>query len=62
MLNGVCSFKPKLRNSMVSSLITVFMQRRKEIVHISLGAKALNELLGGGLETKCITEIYGEYR
>lgn len=31
-------------------------------MHISLGARALNELLGGGLETKCITEIYGEYR
>jgi meiotic recombination protein DMC1 len=37
-------------------------QRRKEVVHISMGAKALNELLGGGIESKCITEIYGEYR
>ena len=32
------------------------------MVHISMGAKALNELLGGGIESKCITEIYGEYR
>ncbi|KAK9833274.1 hypothetical protein WJX81_001649 [Elliptochloris bilobata] len=37
-------------------------QRRKEVVRISLGAKALNELLGGGLESRCITEVFGEYR
>lgn len=38
------------------------MQRSKEIVKISLGAQAINELLSGGLESRCITEIYGEYR
>ena len=38
------------------------MQRSKEIVKISFGAAALNELLGGGLESKCITEMFGEYR
>jgi meiotic recombination protein DMC1 len=38
------------------------LQRSKEIVKISLGAQAINELLGGGLESKCITEIYGEFR
>ena len=38
------------------------MQRAKEIVKISLGASAVNELLGGGLESRCITEIYGEFR
>ena len=38
------------------------MQRSKEITKISFGATALNELLGGGLETKCITEMFGEYR
>eukprot|EP00983_Pelagomonas_calceolata_P055480 1144163-Pelagomonas_calceolata.AAC.4 len=26
------------------------------------GSRAVDELLGGGLETKSITEIYGEYR
>ncbi|BDA48492.1 Meiotic recombination protein DMC1 homolog A [Coccomyxa sp. Obi] len=41
---------------------TVEQQRSKEIVKISLGAQAINELLGGGLESKCITEIYGEFR
>ena len=38
------------------------MQRQKEIVKISVGAEAVNELLGGGIESRCITEIYGEFR
>ncbi len=38
------------------------MQRTKDIAKISLGAEAVNELLGGGLETKCITEMFGEFR
>ncbi|GMH42002.1 hypothetical protein BSKO_09921 [Bryopsis sp. KO-2023] len=37
-------------------------QRQREIVKITTGAQALNELLGGGFETKAITEIFGEYR
>nr|AKI32385.1 DNA meiotic recombinase 1 [Watanabea reniformis] len=40
----------------------VEVQRSKEIAKISFGAEAVNELLGGGLETKCITEMFGEYR
>ena len=40
----------------------LLLQRAKEIVKISLGASAVNELLGGGLESRCITEIYGEFR
>ena len=38
------------------------MQRAKEIIRINMGAEQLNELLGGGLESKAITEMYGEYR
>ena len=37
-------------------------QRSKEIVKISTGSKALNELLEGGIESKCITEMFGEFR
>jgi hypothetical protein len=37
-------------------------QRAKDITKISFGADAVNELLGGGLETKCITEMFGEFR
>ena len=37
-------------------------QRTKEIVKISTGCAALNELLQGGIESKCITEMFGEFR
>lgn len=40
----------------------VCLQRQREIVRISTGATALDTLLGGGMETKCITELYGEFR
>ena len=39
-----------------------YLQRAKEIVRINFVAQAINELLGGGLETKAITEMFGEYR
>ena len=38
------------------------VQRAREIVKINFGAQQVNELLGGGLETKAITEMFGEYR
>lgn len=31
-------------------------------MRISTGSVALDNLLGGGIETKALTEIYGEYR
>ncbi|KAL3139027.1 Meiotic recombination protein dmc1 [Trebouxia sp. C0010 RCD-2024] len=37
-------------------------QRAREIVRINFGADQVNELLGGGLESKAITEMFGEYR
>jgi hypothetical protein len=38
-------------------------QRQREIVRITCGSSAVDTLLGGGLaETKCITEMYGEFR
>lgn len=38
------------------------VQRAREIVRINFGAEQINELLGGGLESKAITEMFGEYR
>lgn len=38
------------------------LQQRGEIIRLSTGAQALDDILGGGLETGSITEIYGEYR
>ncbi|KAL4442072.1 hypothetical protein ABPG77_011333 [Micractinium sp. CCAP 211/92] len=37
-------------------------EQRSELLMISTGCTAFNEILGGGLETGSITELYGEYR
>ena len=39
----------------------LILERRKSISKITTGSKALDELLGGGLETQAITETYGEF-
>lgn len=41
---------------------TEFHQRRAEIVYITTGSQELDKLLGGGLETGSITEMFGEFR
>ncbi|MDK2372540.1 MAG: DNA repair and recombination protein RadA [Candidatus Korarchaeota archaeon] len=38
-----------------------YYQQRKVVQRITTGSKALDELLGGGVETQSITEIYGPY-
>lgn len=40
---------------------TVVLERRKKLGRITLNAKALDELLGGGVETQAITEFAGEF-
>lgn len=40
---------------------TEIYKRRQTIDKISTGSKNLDELLGGGVETQAITEVYGEY-
>ncbi|CAL5392750.1 unnamed protein product [Camellia sinensis] len=35
---------------------------RKSVVRITTGSQALDELLGGGIETRAITETFGEFR
>jgi DNA repair protein RadA len=37
-------------------------EHRKNIARISTNNKELDDLLGGGIETGCITEFYGEFR
>lgn len=37
-------------------------QRRAEVVYITSGSRELDRLLGGGLETGSITELFGEFR
>ncbi|XP_074295357.1 meiotic recombination protein DMC1 homolog isoform X4 [Silene latifolia] len=36
--------------------------KRKSVVRITTGSQALDELLGGGIETSAITETFGEFR
>ncbi|KAH8835716.1 Rad51-domain-containing protein [Flagelloscypha sp. PMI_526] len=36
--------------------------RRSELIHITTGSKQLDSLLGGGIETGAITELFGEFR
>lgn len=38
------------------------LQIRKNVKRLTTGSKALDDLLGGGVETQAITEFYGEYR
>jgi len=37
------------------------LKMRENVGRISTGSAALNELLGGGIETQCISEFYGAY-
>jgi len=37
-------------------------EERKNLKKISTGSPNLDEILGGGIETKALTEFYGEYR
>jgi DNA repair protein RadA len=39
----------------------VLLERRKEVGKLTTCSKAFDELIGGGVETQAITEIYGEY-
>ncbi|PIN89221.1 DNA repair and recombination protein RadA [Candidatus Pacearchaeota archaeon CG10_big_fil_rev_8_21_14_0_10_35_13] len=38
-----------------------FEKKRKEVIKITTGSQNLNALLGGGVETKSITEAFGAY-
>jgi len=52
-----------VRSSMALPFIRVdeLMRMRQSISRLTTGSKAIDELLGGGLETQTITEFYGEY-
>ncbi len=40
---------------------TEIHSRRSELVHISTGSTGLDTILGGGIETGAITELFGEW-
>jgi DNA repair protein RadA len=37
------------------------LRQRQNVARLTTGSKAIDEILGGGLETQTITEFYGEY-
>lgn len=39
-----------------------FLNKRKDVIRLSTGSTALDALLGGGVETMAITEVFGEFR
>ncbi len=39
-----------------------FLEKRKDLVYLTTGSKNLDTLLGSGIETGSITEIFGEFR
>lgn len=51
-----------LANNMNFITATEYYKKREDIVKITTGSTKLDELLGGGIETGSITEIFGEFR
>ncbi|MFQ6081651.1 MAG: DNA repair and recombination protein RadA, partial [Candidatus Bathyarchaeia archaeon] len=51
------------RSSMALSFIRAdeLLKMRQNVLRLTTGSRAMDELLGGGLETQAITEFYGEY-
>jgi len=51
------------RSSMALSFIRAdeLLKTRQNVLRLTTGSRAMDELLGGGLETQTITEFYGEY-
>ena len=41
---------------------STFFEKRQSMVQLSTGSASLDQLLGGGVETGSITEIFGEFR
>ncbi|MCO5600421.1 hypothetical protein L7F22_054534 [Adiantum nelumboides] len=50
----------KLRLPYVS--VKLCTLQRKSMVHITTGSRALDDILGGGIETLALTEAFGEFR
>jgi len=51
------------RNSIALTFVRAdeLMRMKENVLRLGTGSKALDELIGGGLESQTITEFYGEY-
>ncbi|KAF0504899.1 DNA repair protein RAD51-like 1 [Gigaspora margarita] len=52
----------KLAPKMGFETATEVKERREEYIYITTGSSELNKLLGGGIESGSITEVFGEFR
>ncbi|EPY24770.1 meiotic recombination protein DMC1 [Strigomonas culicis] len=41
---------------------TKYLEQRASVIHITTGSTALDQMLGGGIESRAITEAFGEFR
>ncbi|XP_057873539.2 meiotic recombination protein DMC1 homolog [Cryptomeria japonica] len=60
-VDKICEAAEKLVNFSYMTGNEILM-KRKSVVRITTGSQALDELLGGGIETLAITEAFGEFR
>ncbi|KAL4200143.1 hypothetical protein AMTRI_Chr03g54930 [Amborella trichopoda] len=60
-VDKICEAAEKLVNCGYYTGSEVLL-KRKAVVRITTGSQALDELLGGGIETLSITEAFGEFR
>ena len=37
-------------------------EKRRSVIQVTTGSNELNKILGGGIETASITELFGEFR
>ena len=60
-VDKICEAAQKIVNLGFQTASTYF-EKRQQMVHLTSGSTSLDQLLGGGIETGSITEIFGEFR
>jgi meiotic recombination protein DMC1 len=41
---------------------SAYLQKRKRVLKITTGSSKLDQIIGGGVESMALTEVFGEYR
>lgn len=57
IINEACKLVP-----LGFTTATEYFKKRAQMIYITTGSKELDKLLGGGMETGAITELFGEFR
>ncbi|KAG8801193.1 Meiotic recombination protein dmc1 [Serendipita sp. 398] len=63
-IKGLSEAKEAVQKMLGSSFSTGIevSDKRKKVVTISTGSKSVDSILGGGIQTQSISEVYGEFR